>query len=53
MLQNQLNIRFIDVALDGSQKYLLHSALNFEIIFPSFLAQFPLFLYDIHAQPNS
>ena len=43
-LQNQLIVRFIDVTLDGSQKYLLHLALNYEIISLSFLTQFPLSL---------
>ena len=49
--QNQLDIRFIDVTLDASQKYLLHSPLNYEIISLSLLTQYSLSLQDIHTQP--
>ena len=44
VLQNQLNIRFSDVTLDIYQKYFLHTDLNYEIIYLSFLTQFSLSL---------
>ena len=52
-LPNQLNNRFIDDTLDVSQKYLLYTAVNSEIISLSLLAQFSLSLWDIYSLPIS